>query len=90
MKIGQATVKVFPQHLVNGKPEKIEGAKAAELKIQVTKLDAPKKVKATVHGNYINLDYDSPAYGYGRETYRTRTMKSIVEKKKNTQRRYLA
>lgn len=64
-----ATVTVFPQHLVNGKPKRIEGAKVATLKIQVTKLDAPKKVKATVHGNYISLDYDSPAYGYRREIY---------------------
>lgn len=69
LKIGSATIKVFPQHLVNGKPEKIPNAKTAELKIQVTKLDAPKKLKATPHGTYVELNYDSPSYGYRREIY---------------------
>lgn len=74
LKIGSATVTVFPQHMVNGKAEPILDAngkyvKSATLKIQVTKLDAPKKVKATAHGTYVELNYDSPAYGYRREIY---------------------
>lgn len=77
LKLGTATVTVFPQHLVNGKPERIPNAKSATLKIQVTKLDAPKKMKATPHGTYVELNYDSPAYGYRREIY-------IVEKTGNS------
>ncbi|MDE7179158.1 MAG: Ig-like domain-containing protein [Lachnospiraceae bacterium] len=69
LKLGSATITVFPQHLVNGKPEKVPNAKTATLKINVTKLDAPKKVKATAHGTYVELNYDSPAYGYRREIY---------------------
>lgn len=74
LKMGQGTVTVFAQHLVNGKAEPIldakgKYAKSAQLKINITKLDAPKKVKATAHGNYITLNYDSPAYGYRREIY---------------------
>lgn len=74
LKMGQGTITVFAQHLVNGKAEPIldakgKYAKSAQLKINVTKLDAPKKVKATAHGNYIELNYDTPAYGYRREIY---------------------
>lgn len=74
LKMGQGTITVFAQHLVNGKAEPIldakgKYAKSAQLKINITKLDAPKKVKATAHGNYITLNYDSPAYGYRREIY---------------------
>lgn len=69
--IGSATITVFPQHLVKGtgKPVPITPAKVATLKIQVTKLDAPKKLKATAHGTYVDLNYDTPAYGYRREIY---------------------
>lgn len=74
LKMGPGTITVFAQHLVNGKAEPIldakgKYAKSAQLKINVTKLDAPKKVKATAHGNYIELNYDTPAYGYRREIY---------------------
>lgn len=74
LKVDKATITVFAQHLVNGKAEPILDAngkyvKSATLQIQVTKLDAPKKVKATAHGTSIDLNYDSPAYGYRREIY---------------------
>lgn len=74
LKMGQGTITVFAQHLVNEKAEPIldakgKYAKSAQLKINITKLDAPKKVKATAHGDYITLNYDSPAYGYRREIY---------------------
>lgn len=74
LKIGQGTVTVFAQHLKNGKAEPIldaQGryAKSAQLKINITRLDAPKKVKATAHGTYIDLNYDAPDYGYRREIY---------------------
>lgn len=69
LKIGSATVTVFPQHLVNDKPVPIPGAKTATLKIQVTKLDAPKKLSTVTHGTYVDLNYDSPNYGYRREIY---------------------
>lgn len=77
LKIGKATVTVFPLHLVNGKAERIKNAKSATLQIQVTKLDAPKKVKATPHGTFVELNYDSPANGYRREIY-------VVEKTANS------
>lgn len=67
--IGSATVKAFPQRYVKGKLEQIPGAKTASVKIQVTKLTAPKKVKTTVRGTSVNLDYDTPADGYRREIY---------------------
>lgn len=74
LKMGPATVTVFAQHLVNGKVEPLKDAngkyvKSAQLKINVTKLDAPKKVKATPHGTYIDLTFDAPANGYRREIY---------------------
>lgn len=69
LKIGSATVTVFPQHLVNDKPVPIPGAKTATFKIQVTKLDAPKKLSTVTHGTYVDLNYDSPNYGYRREIY---------------------
>lgn len=74
LKMGQGTITVFAQHLVNGKAEPIldakgKYAKSAQLKINVTKLDAPKKVKATAHDTSITLNYDSSAYGYRREIY---------------------
>lgn len=74
LKMGPGTITVFAQHLVNGKAEPIldakgKYAKSAQLKINVTKLDAPKKVKAIAHGTYITLSYDSSAYGYRREIY---------------------
>lgn len=74
LKMGQGTITVFAQHLVNGNAEPIldakgKYAKSAQLKINVTKLDAPKKVKATAHDTSITLNYDSSAYGYRREIY---------------------
>lgn len=74
LKMGQGTITVFAQHLVNGKAEPIldakgKYAKSAQLKINITKLDAPKKVKATAHDTSITLNYDSSAYGYRREIY---------------------
>lgn len=74
LKMGTGTITVFAQHLVNGKPEPIldakgKYAKSAQLKINVTKLNAPKKVKATAHSTSITLNYDSSAYGYRREIY---------------------
>lgn len=74
LKMGPGTITVFAQHLVNGNAEPIldakgKYAKSAQLKINVTKLDAPKKVKATAHDTSITLNYDSSAYGYRREIY---------------------
>lgn len=69
LKVGSATITVFPQRYVKGKLEQIPNAKTATVKIQATKLTAPKKVTSTVRGTYVNLNYDTPVDGYRREIY---------------------
>ncbi|MCM1268555.1 MAG: hypothetical protein NC302_11675 [Bacteroidales bacterium] len=69
LKKGSATITVYPRHLVNGELKKINGAKTGSVKITVTNLDAPKKLKAVTHGSYVNLYYNQVSNGYRREIY---------------------
>ncbi|MCM1233311.1 MAG: hypothetical protein NC489_24600 [Ruminococcus flavefaciens] len=69
LKKGSATITVYPRHLVNGDLKKIDRAKTASVKITVTNLDAPKKLKAVTHGSYVSLYYNQVSNGYRREIY---------------------
>ncbi|MDE6603678.1 MAG: Ig-like domain-containing protein [Lachnospiraceae bacterium] len=81
LKEGKASIEVFPLHQVEGKLERIKDAKGKDAKgatvaITVTKVSAPKPVKVTSHGTYVDVNYDIPKDGYRREIY-------VVDNEKN-------
>lgn len=68
---GKATVEVYPLHLVDGKKERIPGAKSAKTTITVKKVSAPKVTKVTASDTSITVEYSllSSNDGYRREIY---------------------
>lgn len=82
---GSATVSVYPvMRDENGKPKKIESAKAATVKITVSQVAAPKLNKLIPHGNEIEVQYKyvenyNNDYGYRREIYVVEGSTSITE-----------
>ncbi len=74
---GQATVEVYPMHLVDGKKERIttdakgKPIKAVTAKITVKKVSAPKISKVIANDYGVNVQYALPSTsdGYRREIY---------------------
>ncbi|MBD5503213.1 MAG: hypothetical protein HDR09_05520 [Lachnospiraceae bacterium] len=71
LKEGKATVEVYPMHLVDGKKERIVGAKSAKTTITVKKVSAPKVTKVTAKDTSITVEYTmlNSNDGYRREIY---------------------
>ncbi len=82
---GSATVAVYPvMRDENGKPKKIESAKAATVKITVSQVAAPKLNKLIPHGNKIEVQYKyvedhNYDYGYRREIYVVKGSASVSD-----------
>ena len=82
---GSATVTVYPvMRDENGKPKKIESAKAATVKITVSQVAAPKLNKLIPHGNKIEVQYKyvedhNYDYGYRREIYVVKGSASVSD-----------
>lgn len=82
---GSATVSVYPvMRDENGKPKKIESAKAATVKITVSQVAAPKLNKLISHGNKIEVQYkyvqnNNNDYGYRREIYVVKGSASVSD-----------
>lgn len=82
---GSATVTVYPViRDENGKPKKIESAKAATVKITVSQVAAPKLNKLIPHGNKIEVQYKyvedhNYDYGYRREIYVVKGSASVSD-----------
>lgn len=82
---GSATVAVYPvMRDENGKPKKIESAKAATVKITVSQVAAPKLNKLISHGNEIEVQYkyvqnNNNDYGYRREIYVVKGSASVSD-----------
>ena len=88
LKEGKATVEVYPMHLVDGKKERIAGAKSAKTTITVKKVSAPKVTKVTAKDTYITVEYTmlNSNDGYRREIYvvEGKNVKADVIEKKVT------
>lgn len=82
---GSATVTVYPvMRDENGKPKKIESAKAATVKVTVSQVAAPKLNKLIPHGNKIEVQYKyvenhNNDYGYRREIYVVKGSASVSD-----------
>ncbi|MEE0918416.1 MAG: Ig-like domain-containing protein, partial [Lachnospiraceae bacterium] len=70
LKNGTATISVFPCYQdKEGKIVRIEGAKAATVKIKVAEVAKPKIKKVSVRGTQADVLYAEPTNGYRREIY---------------------
>ena len=68
---GKATVMVYPMHVVDGKKQRIEGAKTASVSITVKAVTTPKISKIIPSDNGVTVQYALPKEtdGYRREIY---------------------
>ncbi len=66
---GSAVISAYPAYEVEGKKEKIEGAKPATVKITVNDITAVKGIKVEPHDLYAYINYTRPTGGYRREIY---------------------